>query len=414
MTRKLPLHFWPFAISQLISNLADGMTLLVITLLTSRLTNLSSTLGIVISALGIPWFLFSIFAIPIIDNIGAYYVIRYANFSRAFILIFLAILSYFNLLTIPILAIAAFLIGSFEVLCDNSHSVILPEIIDIKLLEKANSITTTAEVVSNKFIGVNLGSILISISIVIGLGVNSVLYLITPFLLIISKYLSKRVVFVTGFNKPEVEIKNFSIRRFFIEISYGISYIFNYKNLFLIMLIRTIWNFVFGIQQSFFVIYIKDILNFSEQFYGILISVAGLGGLVGGLVFNFIFDKFGRYNIILISIILYAGEYIIKYSFKNVYIIVIAVFLEGFADLLCSTIAVSYRQKFVPKEYQVRVATTLRLVVMGAISIGTLSGGFLAEFISYNKLGKILGILIGVGGIICLHFTQNLGEEQIF
>jgi len=227
MIKNKKIKFWSFATSQLLANLGDGMGIIIITLLASRLTDSPGLLGAVVAALGLPWFLLSLFVGPVIDNKGAYYCIKYANLARAIVFSIFLILTAFNYLNIPILMALAFLIGAFEVLSENSFSVMLPEIVDSKSLEKANSITTTAEIVANNFLGVNLGALLLGLSVTIALGVSSLFYLLPVLLLIMTFGWNRKELLKKGDRVKEKNIGNSNrelLKNYFKEIISGFNF----------------------------------------------------------------------------------------------------------------------------------------------------------------------------------------------
>jgi len=417
--KKLPLKFWFFATSQLISNLADGMVIIIITLLTSRITNSPSIMGIVIAALGLPWFLFSLFAGPIIDQKGAYHVIKHANLARGMIFGIFIVLVVLNLFNIYVLVLFAFLLGVFEMLSDNSYSVMLPEIINSEFLEQANSVTSTAEIVTNKFFGINLGAFLLGISTIIALTINSVLFLLSVLFLVLTfRWNAKKKSFLQKVDEEQVKIierkfnPNKGLKQYINDILFGLSYIMKQKKLILLVLMGFAWNYSLGVQRSFMVLYLKNQLNFTEQFFSLTLSIAGLGGIIGGLTVGFLIMKAGRFKVLALGLILCVSQYFLRYTMVSGVTIIVAALFEGCADIYYNTIAVSYRQRVIPKEYLGRITTTLRFILIGSISLGSITGGFVAEVVNYQILGTILGAVIASVGIISLTLMKDIEEPK--
>ena len=404
LENRIPGRFWLLAGSQFTSNLADGMSIVVFTLLASHQTTSAAKLGLVLSALSMPWFLFSAFAGTIIDAFGAHAVAVRANLLRFILFMALGLVSWQQPSPIIVLAAFALLIGVFEVLSDNAHSVLVPQLIPEQHLERANSVATTAELAGNRFIGVNLAGFLVGLAPVASLGINGAAYLLCTLLLV--KLAPSR-------KEPAAARAGGQVLRLLRDnILFGFNYLWAHKALASIAGLGFLWNFTYGAQQSFLVLFVTQSLRLDEQFYSLAFSAMGIGALIGGFAVNWAIAKWGRMRTLLMAITLCALQYPVKYNVPNYYILLAAAFLEGLTVVMFSTIAVSYRHRTVEEQYMGRVTASARLISLGALPLGTLSGGFIAETLGFPMAGAILGTLLFFPSLLLLAGIKNLGPQQ--
>lgn len=172
--------------SQFLSNFGDGVFISILTLVVANYSNSAKDLSFVLSMYSLPWLIFSIVAGSIIDRIGAYKVSIYSNFMRMLLLVILSVLTFVYEINLLLIIIFALIIGCLEVLFDNSFGVLLPKFVTTSDLERINGISSTLEIVANKFLGVNVGSLLVSLTLLVALPINSIFYLLSAMLIFFS------------------------------------------------------------------------------------------------------------------------------------------------------------------------------------------------------------------------------------
>lgn len=393
-------RFWYFAGSQFITNLSDGITIITLTLLTLSISDAPLHLGFVMSALSAPWFILSVFSGIVIDRHGAYIIAKKANCIRSVLFFVFSIVILFNKANIPLLVIFSFMVGTLEVLCDNSHSIFLPRIVKKEDIEKANSIVSTAELASNKFIGVNIGSIISKMSGALSLIITSALYLCSFICLNFSEKVSKDSRYADAYTYSPVDSK-MTFKSFKENISFGIKYILTHNGIGLFVLIGIVFNFTMGMQLSFYILYIVNTLGFSQQTYSFLISFSGIGALLGGALIYLFLNKYGRFKVLVASSLLVLLQFVLKYAAVSLLSLIVASVLEGFTIIVINTISMSYRQRMIEQKCIGKVMSSTRFLIVGATSLGSFVGGYVAEVVSYNELGMLIGIFTFIVALIC-------------
>src|SRR5688572_33010804 len=91
-----------------------------------------------------PWLLFGLASGALVDRVERRRIIGAAHVFRMCVVVLLALAVGGGVATLPLVYVAAFLLGTAETLFDNATSVIVPELVDDSLLEVANGRQTMA------------------------------------------------------------------------------------------------------------------------------------------------------------------------------------------------------------------------------------------------------------------------------
>ena len=180
-------RYWKLWVASVTSNLGDGLAAIAYPWLASAITRDGFKLGLVALATRLPWLVLSLPAGVITDRVDRRRVIVTMDSARFLLTAAVAVVVAVNAdvlgaaespapnetLLLAVLVVAAFLLGSAEVLRDNSAQTILPAIVDKDLLEKANGRLWGAEMVMNSFVGPPLAGVRIGVSLALPFFVHS-------------------------------------------------------------------------------------------------------------------------------------------------------------------------------------------------------------------------------------------------
>lgn len=118
----------------------------------------------------LPWLLFALIAGALADRIDRLRTMRNVNLLRFAVIGLMAALALLDLLSLPALYIAAFVLGIGETLFDTAAQSIMPSLVGREQLSKANGRLYAAELSMNQFIGPPLGGLLVSLSVPLALA----------------------------------------------------------------------------------------------------------------------------------------------------------------------------------------------------------------------------------------------------
>src|SRR5699024_1475133 len=106
--------------------------------------------------------------------------------SRIVLLIILILIILTNKVNIPLLILIAFGLGITKVIYDSTSQTVVPNLVKVEHLEKANGYVMTSRLTMSDVLGRALGGMIIPIGIMLPFTVDLILLIITlPFILLI-------------------------------------------------------------------------------------------------------------------------------------------------------------------------------------------------------------------------------------
>lgn len=160
--------------------------------------------------------------------------------------------------------------------------------------------------------------------------------------------------------------------------------------------------------------FIKNVLSLSNQEYGLIMAIAGVGSIIGGLAASTLAKKISVKVYLSTGLLLSSICYLAFYSSFNFLSAVIAIVFLGFFLTFAYSGYTTFYQKQVPVEMMGRFGS-LADMMQGVIQIAfTLLLGFLADWISLSIVAvsfSLLAVFLSVG---LLFFTFKKKNEVIF
>lgn len=133
-----------------------------------------------------------------------------------------------------------------------------------------------------------------------------------------------------------------------------------------------------GMVIGLLVLYAKQQLHLSSGGYGLLLSVAAIGTVVGGLIARRIHDRLGPGGTIIAAAIAFGLPYPVLASTHSALLACGCLLTQNAAVIVGNTASRSLRQRVVPSEMQGRAASANSMVIMCCVPLGGLLGGAIA------------------------------------
>ena len=159
-----------------ISNLGDGVLLVALPLLASRLTRSELSIAFIGVAAALPWLLFSLPVGAFVDRINHRLLMVRADVFRAVVVGALTIAVASDNAEMWMLWVAAACLGVAEVFFDNASQAMVPSLVPVELLEKANGRRFAAEIAANGFVGTPIGGLLFVAAMWLPFGFDAVTF----------------------------------------------------------------------------------------------------------------------------------------------------------------------------------------------------------------------------------------------
>jgi MFS family permease len=359
--------FWALWSATAASNLANGIFKLALPLLATRLTESPSLVAGVAFAVRLPWLLFALSAGALADRLDRRRMMIGANAARVVVLTGLVVVILTSAISLPIIYLAALLLGIAETLADTAGSTLLPAVVETKDLERANAYLTGVTTVTNEFIGPPLGGVLTAISLALAFATSSALYLAA----------AGAILLMTGSFRPAVTRQ----ARMLPDLMSGLRFVWNDRLLRSLAIIVAVMNLGWSAWASIMVLYViaPGPGGLSEFGYGVMLTSIGIGGLVGTIIAVPFVNRFGRRWAIGADI---AGTFLmlaVPALTANVWAIGAAAVIGGVGGAMWGIVVSSIRQQIVPDEMLGRTSGVFRLFGYGALPLGAALAGFIAE-----------------------------------
>jgi MFS family permease len=171
---------------------------------------------------------------------------------------------------------------------------------------------------------------------------------------------------------------------------------------------------LFGLQYSVFLpVFAKDILNSGARGFGLLMSFAGVGAVLGALHFAAKTDYKGLARWIAVTSATCA-VCLVAFSQSRLFWLSSAVLLVvGFAATSQMAATNTLIQNRVPDELRGRVMAVYATMFMGIQPVGSLIAGGVARHIGAPRTLTVFGILVLLGSLVFLfRVVMRLGQAQ--
>jgi MFS family permease len=379
--------------ASLVSNLSDGVLLAAAPLLAITLTDNTILISLLGAMVMLPWLLFAIPIGTLVDRLDRRHILAGTNLLRSAVVGALAFAIAADVVTIGLLIAAAFIIGTCEVAADTTSQSLIPQIVDKEQFEKANSRLQISETVVQGFIGAPFSGFLYALAIYIPFFFNSLGYVISA---ILTLYMPIHFLQDIRNQKPQAE-KN----KFVEDMKFGISYLYNHKLLRRIVLTTSMIGVCYSMSTATIVLFMVKELDLPEPFFGLVLTVQGIGALAGALVAPYASKKFGRGKVMTFGILSSSVLLLIQGFSPNIYFFVLFSAFSAFTISQWNILLMSTYQSIIPNEIYGRIHGTRRTLVWGMMPIGSVLGGVLASYGLRTPLyvGGLIATLIAISSI---------------
>jgi MFS family permease len=372
-----------------VSNLGDGVTAAALPLLAASLTRDPTEVSLVALALTLPWLLFALVGGALADRLDRRKAMAAVDAIRMLLVGALAVAVMADAQSLWLLVVVAFLLGTAETVFDNASQAILPNVVAKDHLELANGRLYAAEIVTNQFAGPPFGAFLFAAAAA------------APFLLDAGSFGLAALLVLTmrGSFKPVREVAaggpKPSIRA---DIAEGIRWLRRHRLLRTLALALGVLNLLSSGVFAILVLYSLEVLDLSEQGYGILLVAGGVGALAGSFLARALTARIGPGSVLVVAMVCIGAAYLVPVLWANPIAVGAALAIEGGFGVAWNIVTVSMRQAIVPDALLGRVNSAYRLLGWGTMPLGALLGGVLAQTLGLRApfvLAAVVPIAMG-------------------
>jgi MFS family permease len=379
-----------------VSNLADGITGAALPLLAALLTRDPLAVALIAALNSLPWIVFELIAGEIVDRSDRRRLMIFGNLIRAAAIGIVAILVATDSIELWSLGALAFAIGIAETLVDTSWEAIVPRLVETKNLAAANGRTQAAEWTADELIGPPIGGLLFAATAALPFFINGGAFVIAALL----------VATIPGTFRAEREVAH-GLKAMRQEIGEGIKWLWQHRVLRALSLMAGTANLMGTAMFAVFVLFAQEILGVDDVGFGLMFSALGIGGIIGAALSHRTERRFGTGTLLLASMggISLAA---LTVALTSSPIVVGAAFaFHGFLIAMWNVSVMSLRQALIPDELRGRVASDARTIAFGAIPIGAILGGVLADIVSLRAPFFLSAVVYAIALLLMTRVVSN-------
>ncbi|MGW4705996.1 MFS transporter, partial [Streptomyces sp. NPDC004285] len=400
--QKLPAGFGRLWTAQTVSSLGDGVMHAALPLLALTLTRDPMALAVVTAAGTVPWLLFGILGGALVDRWDRRRTMWVADAARAVLLAIPAAAAALDVLSIPLLAVVAFLLGLGGLFFDTAATAYLPDLLGRApaLLERANSRLRGTQTAASGFAGPPAGSALLALGRSVPLVADAVSFAVSALL----------VRSLPATPRPVPQARESLLR----QARAGASYVFRDRLLLGLALRPAVGNIAFVAVETVLALFAHSRLGVDTFGFGLLLTAEATGGLLGAGIASFLGRRLGTGAALTVTAAVEGLAVLGLASARDPYVAGLALAVCGAGVGATMVLAPSLRQSIVPAHLMGRVASTSRMLSMCAAPFGAFLAGWLATAYDVRTpLYTAAGLLLTMTAVTSTMTTNRRVEAAL-
>ncbi len=352
--------------SSWISNVGDGIALAAGPLLVASQTDQAFLVALAALLQWAPPLLFGLYAGALTDRLDRRLIVVTVDLLRCVVLVLLATAIATGAVSIALVLLAMFLLGTAEMFADNASSTLLPMLVHRDDLAVGNARLQTGFITVNQLAGPPIGAALFAVGMAWPFAVQAVLVLLGAVLI-------SRLALPHHARDPE------TLSHIRHDIAEGFRWVWHHAAVRTLVLTIFTFNITFGAAWSVLVLYATQRLDLGAVGFGLVTTVSAVGGLLGTLSYGWITRRVSLGNIMRIGLVFETFTHLGLALTSSPWVAMPIFFVFGAHAFIWGTTSITVRQRAVPTELQGRVGSVNLVGVFGGLVVGAGIGGVLAQ-----------------------------------
>lgn len=349
----------------IISNLGDGIILAAGPLLVASQTSDPFLVSMAALSGYLPRLLFGVLGGAAADRFDRRHMVIAVNLGRAIALVVLVATIVTGNVSILVVLITLFVLGTAETFADSASSTLLPGLVARDDLALGNARMQGAYLLANQLVGPPIGAFLFAAGVALPFATNAVC-------LILGALLVSRLI-----TSARSELRERSSLR--TEMGEGIRWLFAHPPMRTLALTIFTFNVTFGVAFSVLVLYASERLGMGPVGFGLLTSAIALGGILGVASYGRLTRRFSLGDIMRAGLLIETATHLSLAVTTSPVVALVTMVVFGAHEFVWGTAAELVRQRAVPDELLGRVTGVYRVAGAGGLVIGAPIGGLLAS-----------------------------------
>ncbi len=354
--------------SSVITNVGDGVALAAGPLLVASQTRDPLLVSMAFLAQILPQLLFGVPAGAVADRHDRRRIVAGVNLVRAAVLAVLAATIASGTVSIAVVLVSLFVLGTAETFADVGSSSLLPRLVRREDLGIANARLQGAFLLTNQLLMPPVGAFLFVVGMALPFAVDSVCFALGAVLV-------SRIV-LRPRDETEPERTPSSLRR---DMAEGLRWLMAHPPMRTLALTIFAFNVTFGAAWSVLVLYAQERLGMSDVGFGLLTTAMAAGGIIGTASYGRLERRFALGDIMRVGLLVETGTHLVLALTTSAVVALATFVVFGIHAFVWGTTSTVVRQRAVPDAMLGRVTGVYTVAVFAGIVVGTPIGGLLAR-----------------------------------
>lgn len=348
-----------------VNNTGDGIVLAAGPLLVASQTSDPFLVSMAVLSGYLPTLIFGVLGGAFADRFDRRRMVIVVDLVRAFALVVLVATIATGNVSIVVVLVTLFVLGTAETFADSASSTLLPGLVAREDLGLANARLQGAFLLTNQLVAPPIGAFLFAAGMALPFATNAVCF-------VLGALLVSRVVTSAMTQRTEAS----SLRT---EMSDGIRWLLANPPMRTLALTIFTFNVTFGAAFAVLVLYASERLGLGPVGFGLLTSAVALGGIVGAISYGRMTRRFSLGDIVRIGFLVETATHLSLAVTTSSIVALVTMVVFGAHEFVWGTTSEVVRQRAVPNELLGRVTGVYRVANVGGLVIGTPIGGLLAS-----------------------------------
>ena len=351
--------------STVVNNAGDGIALAAGPLLVASLTRDPFLVSMALMSQWLPILLFGIIGGVAADRLDRRRMVVIVNLARAVVLAALVVTIVSGAVSIGLVLVALFILGTAETFADSASSTLLPSVVARRDLGIANARMQGAFLLTNQLVAPPIGAFLFAVGMALPFVVNAAAFALGAVLI-------SRIAGTMRSERTEVA-------GVWADMAEGIRWLVGHPPMRTLALTIFAFNVTYGAAWGVLVLYASDRLGMGPVGFGLLTTATAGGGIVGIVGYGWLERRFQLGNIMRVGLLIETGTHLSLALTTSPMVALVTMVVFGAHAFVWGTTSNVVRQRAVPNALLGRVGGVYRVAVVGGLVIGAPIGGLLAR-----------------------------------
>ena len=363
--RRLGGSFRWLLAATFINNAGDGVVVAAGPLLVASETHDPFLVSLALLSEYLPVLLFGVIGGVAADRFDRRRMVVVVNLIRAAVLAVLVATIVSGTVTIAVVLVTLFALGTAETFANSASSTLIPSLVQRADLGLANARMQGAFLLMNQLVGPPIGAFLFAVGMALPFATNAAAFALGAVLI-------SRVAVSTR----QLAGEGSSFRA---DMAEGIRWLAGHPPMRTLALTILTFNVTYGAAWSVLVLYATQRLGMNAVGFGLLTTAVAVGGIIGAFSYGALERRFSLADIMRVGLLIETFTHLTLALTTSAVVALAVLVVFGAHAFVWGTTSTVVRQRAVPNELLGRVSGVYRVAIVGGLVVGTPLGGLLAS-----------------------------------